>query len=254
MISIKYLITNYKQKHGRNNFGKITSKFKGGGLKKKYRKLIFNYSNFKNFNIYALWIKNCYDPYRKAYIILIKYLKGYKIGYHDYILAPENLKINDLIYFNLILEQKIGTIKKLKYWIVTNYICNIEFKPNQGSQLTRSAGTFSLILALDKKYALLKLPSKEQRLISNNCFVMLGKINIGYLKTKVCLKKAGKKRNLNRRPKVRGVAKNAYDHPYGGGEGRSRIGKKNVYSSWGKIKFKTSANRSFKFILLRKKN
>nr|QEM01806.1 50S ribosomal protein L2 [Nephromyces sp. ex Molgula occidentalis] len=252
MISIKYLITNYKRKYGRNNFGKITSKYRGGGFKKLYRKLNFNYSNFKKFNTYALIIKNCYDPYRKAYIILIKYLKGYNVGYFDYILAPENLKVNDLIYFNLILEQKIGTIKKIKYWSISNYICNIEFKPNQGSQLTRSAGTFSLILALDKKYTLIKLPSKEQRLISNNCFVMIGKINIGYLKKKSFLKKAGIKRVLNCRPKVRGVAKNACDHPYGGGEGRSRKGKKNVYSSWGKVRFKTSSKRSFKFILLRK--
>nr|QEM01575.1 50S ribosomal protein L2 [Nephromyces sp. ex Molgula occidentalis] len=252
MIIYKQLITNYKRKFGKNNSGKITTRHRGGsGLKKLYRKINFNYSNYGKLSNYALWITTQYDPFRKAFIMLIKYLNGYKIGEFDYILAPEGLNSKDIIYFNLILEQKIGTSKSLKYCSIGNLICNIEFKPNQGSQLAKAAGTYALILALDKKYALIKLPSKEQRLISINCFCILGKINLGKFNSKKFLTKAGDKRHLNFRPKVRGVAMNACDHPHGGGEGRSRIGKRFLYSPWKKILFKKQKKVS-KFILLRK--
>nr|QEM01634.1 50S ribosomal protein L2 [Nephromyces sp. ex Molgula occidentalis] len=253
MFNFKILKLMYSRKLGKNNSGQIISRYKGGSnLKKFYRKINFNYSNYGKLSTCAILINYQYDPYRKAFITLIKYLNGYKIGEFDFILGPESLKFNDIIFFNLIFEQKIGTSKPLKYCSIGKFICNIEFKPNKGSQLARSKGTFAQLLALDKKYALLKLPSKEHRLILNYCFATIGKINLGNLDIKSKLKKAGDSRHLNLRPRVRGVAMNAYDHPHGGGEGRSGIGKKNIYSPWKKICLKKKRKQSSKFILLRK--
>nr|QEM01605.1 50S ribosomal protein L2 [Nephromyces sp. ex Molgula occidentalis] len=239
----------YNSSFGRNNTGKITSRFLGGGVKKLYRKIDFKYSNYgKNSNL-AILISKSYDPYRNSTIGIIKSLKGNNIGFNNYILLPEKLKEGELLFFNFKLENKIGTSKALKYWTVGNILYNIEFKPNHGGQIARAAGTSCILLNLDKKYALIKMPSGEKRLISNNCFATIGSINSNIKNLK--LKKAGQKRHLNKKPHVRGVAMNAFDHPHGGGEGRSRIGKKNIYSPWKKVSLNKKINKS-KYIILKR--
>nr|QEM01866.1 50S ribosomal protein L2 [Nephromyces sp. ex Molgula occidentalis] len=239
----------YNSSFGRNNKGKITSRFLGGGVKRLYRKVDFKYSNYSlNSNI-AILISKHYDPYRNITIGLIKNLNGRVISLNNYILLPENLNQGDLIFFNFKLENKVGTSKALKYWSVGNILCNIEFKPFQGGQIARAAGTHWILLNLDKKYALIRMPSGEERLLSNKCFATIGSINI----KNIILFKAGQKRNLNKRPRVRGVAMNAFDHPHGGGEGRSRIGKKTIYSPWKKVSLNKKIKKS-KYIILRRKN
>nr|QEM01836.1 50S ribosomal protein L2 [Nephromyces sp. ex Molgula occidentalis] len=241
----------YNSSMGRNNTGKITSRFLGGGVKKLYRKIDFKYSNYSLNSNLAILISKHYDPYRNTYIGLIKNLNGKIIGLNNYILLPDNLQEGDLIFINFKLENKPGTSKALKYWAIGNILCNIEFKPFQGGKIARAAGTNWILLNLDKKYALLKMPSGEERLISNKWYATIGTINFKNKPGK--LFKAGQKRNLNKRPHVRGVAMNAFDHPHGGGEGRSRIGKKNIYSPWKKVSLNKKVIKS-KYIILRRKN
>nr|QEM01895.1 50S ribosomal protein L2 [Nephromyces sp. ex Molgula occidentalis] len=250
--NIKHLKLKYQKAFGHNNYGKITSRHKGGGLKFIYKKINFNYSNYGKNSTYAIWLEKHYDPYKKSFLALIKYLDGFKLGLNEYILDIEGLKSSDLITFKTTSYSTLGSSKYIKDMFLGETICNIEFNPGSGAKLARSPGTFAKILAIDLKYACLKLPSGEIRLFDKTCFATIGKIKSKQTNKKNF--KAGLTRNLNIKPKVRGVAMNAYDHPHGGGEGRSGIGKKFIYTPWKKVKFKTRKKYKYsdQYILLRK--
>jgi large subunit ribosomal protein L2 len=164
-------------------------------------------------------------------------------------LAPSNLKIGDII--NPLNIKQIGTSHKLQDLNIGTYIYNIELKPNQGGKLIKSAGTYGQIIQKQKKYSKIKLPSGEQRLILNTCFANIGKVANNIFKN-IKLKKAGNKRWLGKRPKVRGVAMNPVDHPHGGGEGKTSGGRHPV-SPWGKLtKGKKTVKKKNKYIILKR--
>nr|QEM01776.1 50S ribosomal protein L2 [Nephromyces sp. ex Molgula occidentalis] len=249
-IKLNYLNLKWQKSFGKNNTGKITSRFRGGGFKNIYKSINMNYANYGQNSTYAICLNKYYNPYKKGYILMIQYLNGLKIGLYDYILYIKSLTKGDIISFNSPLEHKIGNSKPLKNIIIGSIICNIECKPGQGAKLVKSFGTEAKLLSLDLKYAWIKLPSGEIRLVSNKCFATIGSIQP---KSHI-LKKAGDSRFLHKRPHIRGVAMNAVDHPHGGGEGKSGIGRKTIWSPWKKIKFKTRKidKYSNKFILIRK--
>ncbi|KAF8819422.1 ribosomal protein L2 [Cardiosporidium cionae] len=254
-MMLKILINNWKKASGRNNTGKITSRSRGAGHKQQYRILNMKYAQYGLLSSLAMLIAKHYDPYRNAYIGLIKYLNGNYAGKLNYMLYPDSLQLNALISFNINTKNVIGSSKQLKFILIGSVICNLELYKGQGSQISKAAGTHSTLLALDGKYACIKLPSQEVRLISKECFATLGRINVDKFDGGRPNKRlAGRSRHCNIRPTVRGVAKNACDHPHGGGEGRSGIGRKCIYTPWQRVKCKTrsKSKSSTKLILTRK--
>lgn len=241
----KSLIEKIHRKKGRNDYGKITIRHRGGGHKKLYRKVDFLR---KLYDINAKIINIQYDPFRTSYIALICYVTGE----YKYILCPNLLKIGHFIISS---KKKFiygeGNSFPLKLIPIGNELHNIELYPGKGGQLVRSAGTFGKLISKNKGYVLIQMPSKEIRLINENCFATIGRLS----NTKNYLKKytkAGNRRWLGFRPKVRGSAMNPIDHPHGGGEGKSPIGKKYPVTPWGKptLGFRTrKINRSNKYIL-----
>lgn len=227
---IKKLIKNNHKLQGRNNQGKITSKNKGGGNKKLYR-IIDKFHN--KYNILAKVIRIEYDPNRSTYIALI----NYSDGEYKYIICPEGLNIGDYIYSTnkptSIKSYNIGNTYPLKYIPLSVKIHNIELFPEKGGQLVRAAGTSAQIVGKDKNYCIIQLPSNEIRLIKNECKATIGQLS-NLQHNRKSIGKAGANRWLGKRPRVRGVAMNPIDHPHGGGEGKSPIGKKNPKTPWGK--------------------
>lgn len=224
-FKIRKLIKGFNRSNGRNNQGKITVRYRGGGHKRLYRKISFNRSQ----NVEGFVTKILYDPNRTANIAYIKS----ELQSH-LILAPEGLNLNEYITSSLNAKLKIGNALPLKNIPVGSLIHNISLYPKSGGKLVRSAGTSAqLIQKLDNKYAKIRLNSGELKLILLSCYATLGIVsNINHKKIK--LGKAGRSRWLNRRPKVRGVAKNPVDHPHGGGEGKTSGGRPSV-SPQGKI-------------------
>lgn len=229
----KNLIFKNYRNNGRNNDGKITIRHKGGGHKKKYRMIDFKR---KKHNIIATVKSIEYDPYRNSRISLLHYEDGSK----TYILHPINLKIGEKIISGSNSSIKNGNCLPLKNIPSGTFVHNIELIPNKGGQLVRSAGSCAKIIAKEGNYIIVRLPSKEVRLLNKNCFATIGEISNkeSFL---VRSGKAGRKRWLGKRPTVRGSAMNACDHPHGGGEGRSPIGRSKPYTPWGKpaLGFKT---------------
>jgi large subunit ribosomal protein L2 len=232
--SVKKLTNNKPQKHlvkgknskaGRCNNGRISVRFRGGGHKRKLRKIDFNRNKF---GVDAI-VKNIeYDPNRSARIALIQYLDGEK----HYILAPSELKIGDHVSSGKKSDIKIGNHLKIQDIPLGSAIHNIELRKGKGSQLVRAAGSVAQLIAKKGKYAQIKLPSSEIRKVQINCFATLGQV--GNIKHELIkMKKAGQKRWLGRRPHNRGVSMNPIDHPLGGGEGKSSGGRHPV-SPWGK--------------------
>jgi large subunit ribosomal protein L2 len=218
-FKIKKLIKGFKRANGKNNQGKITVRHRGGGHKRLYRKISFNRSQ----NIEGYVTKILYDPNRSANIAYIKNdLQSHLI------LAPEGLNLNQYIKSSSEAELKVGNALPLKNIPIGSLIHNISLYPNSKSKLIRSAGTYSqLIQKINNKYAKIRLSSGELKLILLSCYATLGIVsNINHKKIK--LGKAGRSRWLNRRPKVRGVAKNPVDHPHGGGEGKTSGGRPSV--------------------------
>lgn len=210
---------------GRNNRGIITSRNRGGGHKRLYRKIDFKRTKI---NIPAFVKAICYDPNRTAPIALIYYKDGTK----NYIIHPLDLKIGDWIVSNFESYANIGNTLPLKNIPLGTQIHNIELTPGKGGQLVRSAGTSAQILAKEDKFVTIRLPSNEIRLISKNCWATIGQVsNINH--NNIIYKKAGRKRWLDRRPSIRGVAMNAADHPHGGGEGRAPVGRSHPVTPWG---------------------
>jgi len=213
----KSLTRGKNKKAGRNNYGRIMVRRKGGGTKRKYRWIDFLRDKE---GIPAKVATIEYDPNRSARIALLKYVDGEK----RYIICPAKLKIDDVIVSGSKAEVSPGNTKALKDIPLGTFIHNIEMKKGQGAVLARSAGAMAQILAKEGKYAHVKLPSGEVRLINMECFATIGQVgNLNH--SNIDLGKAGKSRWKGRRPKVRGVAMNPIDHPLGGGEGKSAGGR-----------------------------
>lgn len=243
----KSLLAPMKKSGGRNNLGRVTSRFRGGGHKRRYRIIDFKRNNTLTAEVIAIE----YDPNRTARIALIKYEDGEK----NYIVAPDGLKVGEKIESSNEAELKTGNTLAISAIPVGTFIHNIEMKPGKGAQIARSAGTSAQIVAKDVKYSQIKLPSGEVRMINNNCKATLGVVsNTDH--ENISLGKAGRSRWLGRRPHVRGVAMNPVDHPMGGGEGKTSGGGHPV-SPWGLpakgYKTRKKKNISNKFIVKKRK-
>ena len=213
----KALTRGKSKRAGRNNAGSIMVRRRGGGAKRKYRVIDFNRGKD---GIPAIVAEIEYDPNRSARIALLHYVDGEK----RYIVCPDNLKVGDTVVAGAGAEIRVGNTKALKDIPEGTFIHNIEMKKGQGAVLARSAGASAQILAKEGKYAHVKLPSGEVRLIGINCFATIGQVgNLNH--ANINLGKAGKNRWKGRRPKVRGVAMNPVDHPLGGGVGKSAGGR-----------------------------
>ncbi len=222
----KSLVVHIKKNSGRNNQGKITVRHKGGGAKIKYRMVDFKRNKD---NIPAKVVGIEYDPNRTANIALIVYADGTK----SYILAPVGLKVGDTVMNGLEAEVRVGNALPMRAIPVGANIHNIEMKPGKGGQLVRSAGNVAQLMAKEGKYATVKLPSGEMRLLPIDCRATIGQVgNIDH--ELVHIGKAGRKRHMGIRPTVRGSVMNPNDHPHGGGEGRAPIGRPSPMTPWGK--------------------
>ncbi len=244
----KSLTVSLKKSGGRNNLGRITSRHRGGGHKRKYRIIDFKRDKF---NVPAKVFSIEYDPNRSARIALLHYADGEK----RYIIAPDGLKVGDTVMSGDNAEVKVGNAFKLKNMPLGSVIHNVELKPGKGAQLGRSAGTAIQLMAKEGKYAQLKLPSGEIRLVNLECMATFGAVGNSDHEN-VSLGKAGRSRWLGRRPHVRGVAMNPVDHPMGGGEGKSSGGGHPV-SPWGQkakgLKTRKTKKESNKYIVKRRK-
>lgn len=222
----KSLVKGKKSTGGRNSAGHITTRFRGGGNKRRYRIIDFKRDKF---GIPGTVKSIEYDPNRSANIALICYADGEK----RYILAPVGLTVDTVIVSGDDAEIKTGNAKKLKHIPVGVDIHNIEIAPGSGSKLVRSAGQVAILRAKENEYAMIKMPSGEIRKIHVECLATIGQVG-NVEKMNVKLGKAGKKRYQGKRPHVRGVAMNPVDHPMGGGEGRTSGGGHPV-SPWGQL-------------------
>lgn len=232
---------------GRNNTGQITIRHKGGGHKRLYRRIDFKRNKYETPGIVT---SIEYDPNRSANIALVSYTDGEK----RYILHPEGLSIGDSIISTVTAIQsiKVGYAMPLECIALGTQVHNIELFPGKGGQLARSAGGSAKILAKDGAFVILRLASKEVRLVRKECFATVGKVSNSEI-SNIVLGKAGRKRWLGIRPTVRGSAMNPVDHPHGGGEGKCPIGRPRPLTPWGKpaLGFKTrkKRNKSSAFIL-----
>ena len=241
----KSLLAPLPKKAGRNNQGKITVRHHGGGHKKQYR--IIDFKRNKD-NVPAKVATIEYDPNRSANIALLHYVDGEK----RYIIAPKELQVGQILVSGESADIKVGNALPLANIPVGTLIHNIELKPGKGGQLVRSAGASAQVLGKEGKYVLVRLKSGEVRMILATCRATVGEVgneqhglvNIG---------KAGRTRWLGKRPTVRGSVMNPNDHPHGGGEGRTSIGRKSPMSPWGKPtlgkKTRSKKARSNKFIV-----
>ena len=222
----KSLLVSLKKNSGRNAHGKITVRHRGGGNRRKYR--IIDFKRNKD-GIPAKVATIEYDPNRTANIALLNYADGEK----RYILAPVGLKVGDTVLSGPTADIKPGNAMALKDMPVGTVVHNIELKPGKGAQLVRSAGVSAQLMAKEGKYALLRLPSGEMRYVSINCKATIGQVgNVEH--GNVVIGKAGRVRHMGIRPTVRGSVMNPCDHPHGGGEGRSPIGRPSPVTPWGK--------------------
>jgi len=245
----KSLIAPLKSSGGRNNQGRITSRHRGGAHKKFYRIIDFKRDKI---GIDAKVATIEYDPNRNARIALLFYVDGEK----RYIIAPEGLKVGDIIQTGEKAEIKVGNAIPLKNIPVGTTVHNVEMKPGKGAQLARSAGNAVQIAAKEGNFATLRLPSGEMRMIRADCKATIGVVSNAEFEN-ISWGKAGRMRWLGLRPQSRGVVMNPVDHPHGGGEGKSPQGNPHPVSPWGwKTKGKKTRNRnkqSSKYIVKRRK-
>lgn len=244
----KSLLEPKKRSGGRNSYGRITVRHHGGGAKQKYR--VIDFKRDKD-GIRAKVATIEYDPNRTANIALLNYVDGEK----RYILAPVNLKVGDMVESGPNADIKPGNALPLANIPLGTMIHNIELKPAKGGQLVRSAGNSAQLMAKEGDYAQVRLPSGEVRMIRMNCKATIGQVgNID--NENISLGKAGRKRWMGVRPTVRGVVMNPVDHPHGGGEGKSPIGRPSPVTPWGKptlgYKTRKKKNKSDKFIVKRR--
>jgi large subunit ribosomal protein L2 len=245
----KSLVVSLKKNSGRNNQGKITVRHRGGGTTKKYR--IIDFKRNKD-NVPAKVAAIEYDPNRSANIALLNYADGEK----RYIIHPNGLKVGDVVISGEFQDIKTGNAMPLMNMPVGTIIHNIEMKPGKGAQLVRSAGNSAQLMAKEGDYALLRLPSGETRYVRKECRATIGQVgNIDH--ENITIGKAGRKRHMGIRPTVRGSVMNPNDHPHGGGEGRSPIGRPTPVTPWGKpalgYKTRKKNKQSNKYIVSRRK-
>ncbi len=222
----KALTTSLSKKGGRNVYGRITVRHQGGGEKRKYRIIDFK----RNKDGIPATVKAIeYDPNRSANIALLFYADGEK----RYILAPNGLKVGDKVESGVNADIKVGNALPLENIPVGTVVHNVEMKSGKGAQMVRSAGTFAQLMAKEGQYATLRLPSGEVRLVRKECRATIGQV--GNLDVEnIRIGKAGRSRHMGIRPGVRGVVMNPVDHPHGGGEGKSPIGRPAPVTPWGK--------------------
>ena len=245
----KSLLASKKKHAGRNSYGRITVRHQGGGNRQKYR--IIDFKRKKD-NIEAQVIGIEYDPNRSANIALIEYTDGTK----SYILAPQGLTDGDKVVSGENVDIKPGNAMPISSIPVGTIIHNIELNPGQGGKLVRSAGQSAQLMAKEGKYAHVRLPSGEMRLVMAVCRATIGTIgNTDHENVK--LGKAGRSRHMGKRPEVRGSVMNPVDHPHGGGEGRAPVGHAGPMTPWGKpalgYKTRKKNKQSNKFIVKRRK-
>ena len=245
----KSLVVPYKKNAGRNAQGRITVRHQGGGHKRQYR--IIDFKRLKD-NIPAKVATIEYDPNRTARIALLNYADGEK----RYIIAPNGLKVGDTVISGTDVDIQIGNAMPIYNIPVGTVIHNIELKPLKGAQLCRSAGASAQLMAKEGKYAHLRLPSGEVRLVLAECRATIGQV--GNLEHEfINIGKAGRTRWMGIRPTVRGSVMNPNDHPHGGGEGRAPVGRKSPMTPWGKkafgLKTRKKKNITNKYIVTARK-
>jgi ribosomal protein L2, bacterial/organellar len=235
----KSLLVSLKKNAGRNAQGKITVRHRGGGAKRKYR--IIDFKRDKD-GIPAKVSTIEYDPNRTAYIALITYLDGEK----RYIIAPAGLKVGDVLVSGVDADIKAGNALPLLNIPVGTVIHNIELQAGKGGQIVRSAGTSAQLMAKEGKYAILRLPSGEMRYVRIECRATIGTVS-NLTNDIINIGKAGRKRHMGWRPTVRGSVMNPNDHPHGGGEGKSPIGRPGPVTPWGKpaLGYNTIQNKKY---------
>ena len=235
----KSLLVTLKSKAGRNAQGKITVRHRGGGVKRKYR--IIDFKRNKD-EVPAKVATIEYDPNRTAYIALVVYADGEK----RYILAPAGLKVGDVIESGANADIKPGNALPLKNIPVGTVIHNIELQKGKGGQLVRAAGNSAQLMAKEGDYATLRLPSGEMRYVRIECRATIGTLS-NATNDIVNIGKAGRKRHMGWRPTVRGSVMNPNDHPHGGGEGKSPVGRPSPVTPWGKpaLGYKTRKNKKY---------
>ena len=244
----KSLVVSLSKSGGRNSLGRVTVRHRGGGAKRKYR--IIDFKRNKD-GIPAKVASIEYDPNRTANIALLHYVDGEK----RYILAPEGLKVGAVVESGEDADIVVGNALKLKDIPVGTNVHNIELKPGKGAQLVRSAGSEAQLMGKEGKFAQLRLPSGEFRLIHLECKATVGQVG-NLTHELITVGKAGRSRHMGKRPHVRGSVMNPVDHPHGGGEGRTPVGRPAPSTPWGKpalgLKTRKKNKKSNKFIVRRR--
>jgi len=245
----KSLLTPVTRKGGRNHTGKTTVRHQGGGHKRQYR--LIDFKRTKD-NVPARVAAIEYDPNRTSRIALLHYLDGAK----SYIIAPQGLKVGDMVESGPEADIKVGNALPLANIPLGTQVHNIEMKIGKGGQLVRSAGASAQLMAKEGKYALLRMPSGEVRRILVNCRATVGAVGNSDHEN-ITIGKAGRNRWLGKRPANRGVVMNPNDHPHGGGEGKSPVGRKRPVTPWGKpaygVKTRDPKKASGRLIVSRRK-
>ncbi len=244
----KSLLAPLNKKSGRNSYGRITVRHRGGGNRRKYRIIDFKRQKF---DMPATVLTLEYDPNRSAHIALVQYEDGEK----RYIIAPQGLKVGDKVVSGTGADIKPGNALPLANIPTGTFVHNVELYPGKGAQIARAAGNMAQLMAKEGGMALLRLPSGELRNVPQNCMATIGQVgNIDHENVKIG--KAGRKRNMGWRPTVRGSVMNPCDHPHGGGEGKSPVGRPGPVTPWGKpaLGYKTRKhhNRSDQYIVKRR--
>ena len=237
-----------KKSSGRNSYGRITVRHRGGGNKRKYRIIDFKRDKM---DVPATVLRLEYDPNRSAFIALVEYTDGTK----SYIIAPDGLKVGDVVVSSKSADIKPGNCLPIANIPVGTVIHNIEMHPGKGAQLVRSAGTAAQLMAKENGDAQIRMPSGEVRIVRTNCYATIGQVgNIEH--ENINIGKAGRKRHMGWRPTVRGSVMNPNDHPHGGGEGRAPVGRSGPVTPWGKpalgYKTRKGKNPTSKFIVKRR--
>ena len=245
----KSLLEPLKKHSGRNSYGRITVRHRGGGNRRKYRIIDFKRQKFDVEGI----VKTIeYDPNRSAFIALVEYTDGEKA----YIIAPQGLKVGYKVVAGETADIKPGNALPLKNIPTGTFVHNVELYPGRGAQLARAAGNMAQLMAKENGLALLRLPSGELRNVPETCMATIGQVgNIDHENVKIG--KAGRKRNMGIRPTVRGSVMNPNDHPHGGGEGKSPVGRPGPVTPWGKpaLGYKTrKSNKASDKLIVRRRN
>ena len=247
-VPVKSLLVSLSKNAGRNAQGKITVRHRGGGAKRKYR--VIDFKRNKD-GVVGTVATIEYDPNRTAYIALVVYADGEK----RYILAPAGLKVGDKVESGVNADIKPGNTLPLKNIPVGTVVHNVELQVGKGGQLVRSAGSSAQLMAKEGNYATLRLPSGEMRYVRIECRATVGTVS-NATNDIINLGKAGRKRHMGWRPTVRGSVMNPNDHPHGGGEGKSPVGRPSPVTPWGKpaLGYKTRKNKKYsdRFIIKRR--